>query len=80
VKFAVSLSDAERANAARIETIWASVDRLSMQERATAAQAAKQGGATQRYIDEKIFGMTPAEMRQAQQDRDDELLIAQVAA
>jgi hypothetical protein len=72
--------DAERANAARIETIWASVDRLSMQERATAAQAAKQGGATQRYIDEKIFGMTPAEMRQAQQDRDDELLIAQVAA
>lgn len=72
-------NDAARADAAQIETIWASIDRLSIQDRAAASASAKAGGASQRYIDEKVFGMTPLEMRQAEQDRADDALL-QVAA
>jgi hypothetical protein len=67
--------DATRADAAQIETIWASIDRASIIDRATGAKSAKEGGATQRMIDEKVFGLTPAEQRQAQADREDEAFL-----
>lgn len=77
---ALSLSTAFRARAdplraavGEIETIWAPVDRSSLQEKATAAAAAKSGGMPQRMIDEKIWGFSPAEIAQARQDRSDEL-------
>jgi hypothetical protein len=63
--------DVLRADVTQIETIFASIDRASITDRASAAQAAKNGGATQRFIDENIFGMTPAEREQAEQDRAD---------
>ena len=72
--------DTARADPSQIEVIWASIDRASVIERATASQAAKAGGMTQRMIDEKVFGLTPAEQRQAQQDREDEAFLAPVAA
>lgn len=68
--------DLERADAARIETVFASTDRMSLSERSAAAAQAKAGGATQRWIDQNVFGMTPAEMRQARQDREEEALLA----
>jgi hypothetical protein len=74
--FAVALSlafeaqrDTTRADSSKIETIWQSIDRQSMLARAAAAPSAKAGGMPQRMIDEKIFGLTPAEISQARQDR-----------
>jgi hypothetical protein len=73
-------ADPVRAQVGSIETIWASVDRSSWVEKASAAAQAKTGGLTQRLIDEKIFGLSPAEIAQAEQDRSDEAFTAQVAA
>jgi hypothetical protein len=67
--------DTSRTDPAQIETIWASIDRASIIDRATGAKSAKEGGATQRMIDEKVFGLTPAEQRQAEQDRQDEAFL-----
>lgn len=64
--------DLARADPAEIETIWASIDRVSIVQRASAAPQAKAGGMSQRMIDEKIFGLTPAEIDQARQDRENE--------
>ncbi|HEY4266629.1 MAG TPA: hypothetical protein VGM94_00420 [Galbitalea sp.] len=65
-------ADAVRSQAGLIEIIWASVDRSSWLEKGTAATASKSGGLPQRMIDEKIFGLSPAEIAQAEQDRSDE--------
>ncbi len=72
--------DTVRAAVGDIETIWASVDRASMTERASAASQAKAGGLPQRMIDEKIWGLSPAEIAQARQDRSDEAFEAAAAA
>ncbi|MCI2958242.1 hypothetical protein MN032_11085 [Agromyces atrinae] len=72
--------DGERADATQIETIWAAVERSSISEKGVAAKDAKQGGATQRWIDEHIFGMSPAELAQARIDRTEETFRAAVAA
>lgn len=72
--------DLSRADPAGIETIWASIDRASIIDRAAAGAQAKAGGMTQRMIDEKVYGLTPAEQRQAQQDREDEAFLALEAA
>lgn len=64
--------DATRADPAEIETIWAPVADISIKDRAAAAPQARAGGMPQRMVDEKIFGLTPAEQRQARQDRQDE--------
>jgi hypothetical protein len=68
--------DQARADVTRIETIFASIDRASMTDRAAAAAQAKAGGLTQSLIDEKFFGLTPAEQRQAAQDREDDAFLA----
>lgn len=70
--------DTARADAAQIETIWADTDRTSMAARAAAAPQAKAGGMPQRMIDQRIFGLTPAEQRQARQDRQDDAFDAPV--
>jgi hypothetical protein len=72
--------DSTRSDPAEIETIWASIDRASIIDRASAASQAKAGGMTQRHIDEKIFGLTPAEQRQAQQDREDAAFLSATSA
>jgi hypothetical protein len=64
--------DRVRAAVGDIETIWAPVDRASLQEKASAASQAKAGGMPQRMIDEKIWGFSPSEIAQARQDRTDE--------
>lgn len=64
--------DAVRSVVGEIETIWALVDRSSLQEKSAAAASAKAGGMPQRMIDEKIWGLSPAEIAQARQDRSDE--------
>ena len=64
--------DTVRADPAMIETIWASVSMNTMAVKAAAAPQAKAGGMPQRMIDEKIFELTPAEIKQARQDREDE--------
>lgn len=72
--------DIARADPAGIETIFASIDRVSIIQRAAAAPSAKAGGMPQRMIDEKIFGFTPAEIAQAKQDRANEAFDAPIAA
>jgi hypothetical protein len=64
--------DSVRADPALIDVIWASVDRASMAEWASASSQAKAGGMPQKFIDEKIFGFTPAEIAEAAQLREDE--------
>lgn len=64
--------DPVRADASGIDTMWAELERASIAEKGAAAKDAKQGGATQRWIDEKVFGMTPAEQAQARLDRTEE--------
>jgi hypothetical protein len=71
--------DLVRADPARIETIWADLERASIAEKGTAAKDAKQGGAPQRWIDEKVLGMTPAEQAQARLDRTEEAFTAALA-
>lgn len=72
--------DSARADVGDIEIIWAPVDRSSIIERAAASASAKQGGMTQKMIDEKIFQYTPAELAEAQQQRSDEQFAAPVAS
>lgn len=64
--------DTTRSDPSGIETIYAAIDRTSIIARAAAAPQAKAGGMPQRFIDEMIFQMTPAQIRQARQDRQDE--------
>lgn len=64
--------DVARSDPAGIETIFASIDRVSILQRAAAAPSAKAGGMPQRLIDEMIFGLTPAQIAQAKQDRANE--------
>ncbi len=68
--------DQTKADASQIETIYASIDRANIGDRASAASQAKAGGLPQRFIDEKVFGLTPAEIEQAAQDREDEAFAA----
>lgn len=63
--------DVVRSDASEIETIWAAADRSSITERSSAAAQAKAGGMPQRMIDEKVFQLSPAEIAQARQDRQD---------
>lgn len=71
--------DQERSDVTQIEVMWAKVNPATLAERAEAAAKAKAGGATQRWIDEHIFEMTPAERRQAEQDRVTEAFTAALA-
>lgn len=71
--------DSARAEVSEIETIWASIDRASIIDRASAASQAKAGGMTQQMVDEKIFGLTPAEQRLAAQQREDADLLSLTA-
>lgn len=61
--------DLERANLDGLETVWAPLKRASLGEVGSAASQAKAGGATQRWIDTHVFGMSPGERRQAEIDR-----------
>lgn len=72
-------ADMVRAAVGDIEIIWAPVDRSSIIERAAASAQAKTGGLSQRMINEKIFQLTPSEIAQEEQNRNDELF-AQAAA
>lgn len=71
VTFAAA-GDAQRANAADIETIWQKIIPATMAEQAEAAPKFKAGGATQRLIDTEVFEMTPQEQRRASADRTEE--------
>lgn len=72
-------ADPVRSAPGDIEIIWAPVDRSSIIERSSASAQAKAGGMSQRMINEKIFQLTPSEMAQEEQNRNDELF-AQAAA
>lgn len=61
--------DLLRADATEIEVMWGKTNPSTLAQRSTAAKDAKQGGATQRWIDENAFEMTPAERHLAEQDR-----------
>jgi len=71
--------DATRADVTQIEVMWAKANPSTLLQRAEAAKHAKEGGATQRWIDENAFEMTPAERRQAEQDRVTEAFTAALA-
>ena len=66
--------EAARADLSQIEAIWSPTKRASLTEIGSAAQTAKQGGATQRWIDTHVLGMTPSEQQQAALDRQEEAL------
>ncbi|ALJ22050.1 hypothetical protein [Microbacterium sp. No. 7] len=61
--------DTTRASITDLEVIWGKIQPSSLAEKAEAAAKFKTGGATQAFIDEEVFEMTPAQMRQAAQDR-----------
>lgn len=71
-----AMGDSARADAAGIECIWSPLKRSSLAEIGSAASQAKAGGATQRWIDERVFGMTPLERAQAKADRESEQMMA----
>jgi hypothetical protein len=68
-------ADEMRAQVGDIEVIWAPVERSSITERAAAAASAKQGGLSQRMINEKIFQLTPSELAQEEQNQQDEAFL-----
>lgn len=72
-------ADPVRAATGDIEIIWSPVEQATMLDRAQASAQAKAGGLSQRMINEKIFQLTPSEMAQEEQNRNDELF-AQAAA
>ncbi|WP_213816236.1 hypothetical protein [Glaciihabitans sp. dw_435] len=67
-----AMGDTVRSAVGEIEVIWAPVARTSTQEKSSSASQAKAGGLPQLLIDEKIWGLTPAEIAQARQARSDE--------
>lgn len=73
-------ADTVRAQTGDIEIIWAPVDRSSILERASAAASAKSGGLSQKMINEKIFQLTPSELSQEEQNKNDELFAQTVAS
>lgn len=72
-------ADTVRAAVGDIEIIWAPADRSSIMERSAASAQAKAGGLSQRMINEKVFQLTPGEIAQEEQNKNDELF-AQAAA
>jgi hypothetical protein len=75
-----AMRDLVRADVTQIEVMFATVNPATLAERAESAPKFKAGGATQRWIDENVLQMTPAEMRLADQDRLTEAFMAAVAA
>jgi hypothetical protein len=71
--------DTVRAESSEISTIWGSVLLESAQSRATAAQAAKLGGASQAYINREFLQMTPEELAQELVDKSREAFEAEMA-
>jgi len=67
-----SVGDRVRSDVTRIECIWAPLKRPSLQEMGSAAAQARQGGATQRWVDEHVFQMTPSERIRARNEREEE--------
>jgi hypothetical protein len=75
-----AIGDLLRSAPGEIETIWAPVDRASLQERASAAAQAKAAGLSQKTINEKFFQLTPTEIEQEAQNRQDEAFLAPTGA
>lgn len=73
------MGDTARANLDDLEIIWGKPQPTPLAEKAEASAKAKAGGATQAYIDEEIFEMSPAQRRKAEQDRIDEAFTAAIA-
>jgi hypothetical protein len=65
--------DTVRATIGEITTIWAPVDRISIESRAQSASQAKGGGLSQQLINEKIWQLTPDEIELEKQYKADEL-------
>jgi len=66
------VGDEERADVDKIEGLWASPRRSSLQERATGAVQAKVAGVPWRTVMEKFIELTPDEIAQAEQQRLDD--------
>lgn len=73
-----ALGDTTRSDASEIEVLWAKVNPASLTQRAEAGSKLKDVG-TRRWIDEHVLEMTPAERRQAEQDRVAEAFTAALA-
>ena len=76
----LSTGDTVRGDVTKIEPMFGKINPATLAEKAEAASKYKSGGATQRYIDEEVFEMTPQQRRQADQDRQTESLEAALAA
>ncbi|WP_100813023.1 hypothetical protein [Microbacterium lacus] len=74
------LGDAQRAEVTDLEVIWGKTNPATMAERGEAAPKFKAGGAPQRWIDEHILEMTPAELERAATDRQDDAFLVSLAA
>jgi hypothetical protein len=71
------MADPVRAEVGEIETIWATLDSSQWLQKAQAGQAAKDT-MPRRMIWEKVYGLSPAEIEQAEQDASDESLLEAV--
>lgn len=76
----LAVGDTVRADVTKIEPMFGKINPATLAEKGEAASKFKAGGATQRYIDEEVFEMTPQQRRQADQDRQTESLEAALAA
>lgn len=72
--------DAERAQRPAMEVIWAPPERWTLAQKADAAQKAIAGGMTWRKTMELIWGLSPQEIEEMEQDRAAEALAAEGAA
>ncbi|MCZ4066439.1 hypothetical protein O1W71_01990 [Microbacterium sp. H37-C3] len=72
--------DTERGDITELEVMFDKITPETLAEKAEAAPKFKAGGASQRYIDEVVFGMTPQQRRDAEQDRQNEALEAALNA
>lgn len=57
------MGDEARSDPASIELIWRPVTQFSLAEAADAALKAKQSGKSDRFVNERIWGMTPQEIK-----------------
>lgn len=74
------LGDAVRADRPSMEVIWAPPERWSLASKADAAAKAIAGGMTWRKAMESIWGFSPQEIEEMEQDRAAEALAAEGAA
>ena len=70
--------DTARSDPTNVQTIWAPIERYSLQEKMAAAATARAAGLPQASIFTDVMGYTPADLPRLDQERTDDLLLAPI--